>query len=110
MATVTDGDRNCAAQADCDAHLNTRENIETTIAEYREACVREALDEQARRVFAALCPLCAEGREVIAAGSTIPGKAAYWVHGDSIYTSKICGASDVRELLDPDGRLEKPEA
>jgi hypothetical protein len=116
MATVTDGDRECftALLAEQKRALwapggreNPDEAAAGAIATHREASVREALDRQARRVFAALCDRCADKQQVVLASGD--GWSAEWVHPEGDYHHG-CQANLARFVADPDGRLAKPEA
>jgi len=77
--------------------LNYRQRVQKT-AEYREAAVREALDQQARRVFAALCGDCREGKPV----ALKPNFSSEWSHAADSLGAYPCKASAMRKLLDPD--------
>jgi hypothetical protein len=69
--------------------------------------VREALDEQARRVFAALCQGCQLGHPARYSPS---GGDYYHAREDDPTRIQFCLANDMRLVLDPDGRLASPEA
>jgi len=83
--------------------LNYRQRVQKT-AEYREAAVREALDQQARRVFAALCEGCASGDRVHLDGRMQDG-TGIWRHGEPGGIREACRAFRARDEIDPDGRL-----
>jgi len=72
-----------------------------------QTSVREALDEQARRVFAALCQGCQLGHPARYSPS---GGDYYHAREDDPTRIQFCLANDMRLVLDPDGRLASPEA
>jgi hypothetical protein len=70
---------------------------------FREAAVREALDAQARRVFAALCDECRSGR------SAVRGANRAWRHppvGGMLGGGCPCHAGIARDAAGPEGRLD----
>jgi hypothetical protein len=144
MATVTDADRKCTedvvagvfehVESDGAAQLREIDHVVSErIATHREASVREALDAQARRVFAAACPRCARGNPVamrrwsyreimqyllLSAWDDGAKSGDWWTHTEpgedprdlSIKNKQgdsvfICLAHKFRVICDPDGRL-----